>query len=61
MQPTPVFLPEKSHGQRSLAVHSPQGCKTIGHHLVMKTNIITLSITPLIESILKHASESPYF
>ena len=22
-QPTPVFLPEESHGQRSLAGHSP--------------------------------------
>ena len=26
-EPTPVFLPEKSHGQRSLAGQSPQGCK----------------------------------
>jgi len=26
-QPTPVFLPEESHGQRSLAGYSPQGCK----------------------------------
>ena len=26
-QPTPVFLPGKSHGQRSLAVYSPWGCK----------------------------------
>ena len=26
-QPTPVFLPEKSHGQRSLAVYSPWGRK----------------------------------
>ena len=24
-QPTPVFLPEESHGQRSLAGHSPRG------------------------------------
>ena len=24
-QPTPVFLPGKSHGQRSLAGYSPQG------------------------------------
>ena len=24
-QPTPVFLPGKSHGQRSLAGHSPWG------------------------------------
>ena len=26
-QPTPVFLPEESHGQRSLTGHSPWGCK----------------------------------
>ena len=25
--PTPVFLPGKAHGQRSLAGYSPQGCK----------------------------------
>ena len=26
-QPTPVFLPGKSHGQRSLEGYSPWGCK----------------------------------
>ena len=26
-QPTPVFLPETSHEQRSLAGYSPRGCK----------------------------------
>ena len=26
-QPTPVFLPGKSHGQKSLAGYSPCGCK----------------------------------
>ena len=26
-QPTPVFLPGESYGQRSLAVYRPQGCK----------------------------------
>ena len=26
-QPTPVFLPGKSHGQRNLVVYSPWGCK----------------------------------
>lgn len=26
-QPTPVFLPEESHGQRSLEGYSPWGCK----------------------------------
>ena len=27
--PTPVFLPEKSHGQRSLAGYSSWGCKEL--------------------------------
>ena len=26
-QPSPVVLPEKSHGQRSLAGYSPWGCR----------------------------------
>ena len=30
-QPTPVFLPGKSHGQRRLAGYSPQGHKRVGH------------------------------
>ena len=33
-QPTPVFLPGKSHGQRSLVVYSPWGCKRVKHNLV---------------------------
>ena len=28
-QPTPVFLPGKSHGQRSLVGYSPQGHKEL--------------------------------
>ena len=28
-EPTPVFLPGKSHGQRSLAGYSPWGCKEL--------------------------------
>ena len=28
-QPTPVFLPGESHGQRSLAVYNPQGHKNL--------------------------------
>ena len=27
--PTPVFLPGKSHGQRSLAHYTPEGCKEL--------------------------------
>ena len=35
MQPTPVFLPGKSHGQRSLAGCSPWDCR-LGHGLATK-------------------------
>ena len=28
-QPTPVFLPGKSHGQRSLEGYSPWGCREV--------------------------------
>ena len=31
-QPTPVFLPRKSHGQGTLAGYSPWGCKRVGHN-----------------------------
>ena len=33
---TPVFLPGKSHGQRSLVGDSPLSCKIVGHGLVTK-------------------------
>jgi len=32
-QPTPVFLPGKSHGQRSVVGCSPWGCKRVEHDL----------------------------
>ena len=35
-QPTPVFLPGKSHGQRNLAGYSPWGCKGVRYNLVTK-------------------------
>ena len=35
-QPTPVLLPGKSHGQRSLAGCSPWGCKRARHVLATK-------------------------
>ena len=34
-QPTPVFLPGKSHGQRSLAGYSPWG-RRVGHNLASR-------------------------
>ena len=38
--PTPVFLPGKSQGQRSLAGHSPRGYRRAGHNVV--TNLAKL-------------------
>ena len=35
-QPTPVFLPGKSHGQRGLVGYSPWGHEGVGHDLVTK-------------------------
>ena len=35
-QPTPIFLPGKSHGQRSLAGYSPWGCEREGQDLLTK-------------------------
>jgi len=35
-QPTPVALPGKSYGQRSLAGSSPWGHKRVGHDLATK-------------------------
>ena len=34
--PTPVFLPGKSHGERSLVGCSPWGRERVGHNLVTK-------------------------
>ena len=31
-QPTPVFLPGKSHGQSSLVGYSPWGCQRVRHN-----------------------------
>ena len=35
-QPTPVFLPGKSRGQKRLVGYSPQSCKRVGHDLATK-------------------------
>ena len=44
-QPTPVFLPGESHGQRSLAGYSPWGRKRAGHSLVTKQQGFSYSLT----------------
>ena len=41
-QPTPVFLPRKSHGQRSLVGYSPWGHKRVRHNLETKQQQIAL-------------------
>ena len=35
-QPTPVLLPRKSHGQRSLVGYSPWGYRRVRHDLVVE-------------------------
>ena len=42
-QPTPVFFPVKSHGQRSLAGYSPWGCR-VRHTLVTKQHLRSLKL-----------------
>ena len=41
--PTPVFLPGKFHGQRSLAGYSPWGCR-VRHNLVTKQHLRSLKL-----------------
>ena len=43
-QPTPIFLPRKSHGWRSLASYSSQGFKRVNHDLATKQHVHSISI-----------------
>ena len=43
-QPFLVFLPGKSHGQRTLAGYSPWGHKRVRHDLAIKTTAAGLSV-----------------
>ena len=40
-QPTPVFLPGKTHVQRSLVGYSPWGRKRVRHDVAMTTHVHT--------------------
>ena len=40
-QPTPVFLPGKSHGQRRLSGYSRWGCKSVRHNLLTEQPLYT--------------------
>ena len=42
-QPTPVFLPGESHGQRSLAGSSVHGVARVGHDLTTKLLLLSSS------------------
>ena len=42
---SPVFLPKKSHRQRSLASYSPWGYKRVGHDLATKQQFHPVNIT----------------
>jgi len=49
-QPTPLFLPGKSHGQRSLEDYSPQGCKETDttDHTYIHTSSVKSFVSDLI-------------
>ena len=42
-QPTLIFLPEKSHGQRSLVGYGPWGHKRVRHYLATKNEVVTFA------------------
>ena len=46
-QPTPIFLPRKSHGQRSLAAYSLRDHKRVGHDLVSKQQLRVINPTTI--------------
>ena len=45
-QPAPVFLPRKSHGQRSLVGYSPWGCIRVGQNCVTEHACCVRCISP---------------
>ena len=55
-QPTPVFLPGESHGQRSLVGYSPWGCKESD-----TTEQLTLSLFYLIFLLGFLFSKTPFY
>ena len=51
-QPTPVFLPGESYGQRSLASYSPWGKKSVGHGSVTEQAHMQYSVSQFLMFIL---------
>ena len=62
-QPTPVFLPGKSRGQRSLVGYSPQGCNESDttEHSRISSIIVETSRTPGHDFPLQHKSNPRFF
>ena len=60
-QPTPVFLPRKSHGQRSLAVYSPWGHRRVRHNLTITTKQLQQRGEQYCEGTVCHVKESEFF
>ena len=52
-QPTPVFFPGESHGQRNLVGYSPWGCKRVRQDLVTKQQQLLLHIIKISNSLIK--------
>ena len=61
MQPTPLFLPGKSHGQRSLAGYSPGGCKRVQQDLAKNNNNDKSSARHMIDAQYMFLSKSYIF
>ena len=59
-QTTPVFLPEESHGQRSLAGYNPWGCKELDmtEHTHMHTEIFKKKEVQIFNDKCNHVYES---
>ena len=53
-QPNLVFLPGKSHGQKSLAGCCPWSCKRIRHNLVTKFSSVQFSCSVVSDSLRPH-------
>ena len=54
-QHTPVFLPGKSHGERSLVGYSPWGHKRIRQDLAIKQQLVSMNPSGLLLSIIRHS------
>ena len=46
-QPTPIFLPGESHGQRSLVANSPCGCKELDTLKQATSHVGTHALNPI--------------